>query len=607
MPPSRPWPPMNDLVQRLARLGRTAVHLRPEQVALWPVNQLRRRLLGVEGAVQRAPLRVLGRLLGEPSEPVLRALADTTRAMLPMDAEAAERARCLARGRVEHLGVADDLGWPPDWGRLRHGLLWAYHVNYLEELPWLAMLAAREGDGALLRVLQAWTDGCPPGARPGWEPYPTALRLLSLARAASLLPPGAARTQVLEAVAAQSVWLLERLEVHVGANHLLANLLALSLAAAVLPRHPVLRLAGPPMWRWLAAEADAQVLPDGGHYERSPMYHAWVTATLCEAATVLGHAGRAPGRLAAAAVRAVRFQETLRHPGGALPYFNDAAGREPHAPAFARAFAASRLAPGTPLAWPGRLVRLQPTGLVVLRAPERHLVMDCGPIGPDHQPGHAHADALSFELSAGAHRVVVNAGVRGYADDPLRAWSRSTAAHSTVQIGDADQIELWAAFRVGRRAAARVVEAGEGDGAVHVTGEVRWPTLPGEPVHRRRVVLGDGGDVLVLDTVHGAAGLPVTSRLHLHPDVHAAIVEPGCARLVLPGGAALLLTAAGATLALERAPWFPDFGVTREGWVAVLRASGDGVAHIAAGIAAGARVGPTAGGASLGPLDARWP
>lgn len=606
------------LFDRAARIGRTAVHLRPLQAALWPVNSVRRRLAPLEGAILAGPLRLLGRLAGEPSGAALSALAETTAAMLPLDEAAATRARGLAAGRVEHLGVADDVGWPPDWGRLDHGLLWAYHLNYLEELPWLAQLAATDDGvlGDLERLLAAWRDGCPPGTRPGWEPYPVSLRLLSMARAAGVLHgagrlEGPVRRLLLEAIAAQSVWLLDRLELHISANHLLANVAALSIAAAILPRHPVLRVAGPHLHRWLATLADEQVLPDGGHYERSPMYHAWVTATLCEAAMVVGPGSPFRGRLAAAAVRATRFQETIRHPGGALPYFNDATGHEPHAPDFARAFATARLAPGTPLAWPGRLARLLPTGLIVLRAPDRHLVLDCGPIGPDHQPGHAHADALSFELSAGDQRVVVNAGVRGYADDPLRAWCRSTAAHSTVAIGDADQIELWASFRVGRRAVARLLGADEREGVVEVTGEVRWPTLPGEPVHRRRILLGGGGELLLLDTVTGAGGLPVVSRLHLHPDVPAR-QDQGAVRLALRGGD-LLLTAVGATVRLEPAPWFPNFGETREGMVVVLVAEGARAAggeeqvRIAVGLSAAGGVRHTANGASLGALEALWP
>jgi uncharacterized heparinase superfamily protein len=39
--------------------------------------------------------------------------------------------------------------------------------------------------------------------------------------------------------------------------------------------------------------------------------------------------------------------------------------------------------------------------------PGNRLIVDCGPVGPEYQPGHSHCDTLSFELSLGGKRVVV--------------------------------------------------------------------------------------------------------------------------------------------------------------------------------------------------------
>ena len=79
------------------------------------------------------------------------------------------------------------------------------------------------------------------------------------------------------------------------------------------------------------------------------------------------------------------------------------------------------------------------------------------PIGPDYQPGHAHGDLLSFELSFAGRRVVTDSGVHGYDGDPLRAWCRSTHAHNTVEIDGQSQCEFWSVFRVARRARPRDV------------------------------------------------------------------------------------------------------------------------------------------------------
>ena len=76
--------------------------------------------------------------------------------------------------------------------------------------------------------------------------------------------------------------------------------------------------------------------------------------------------------------------------------------------------------------------------------------MDVGEIGPDYQPGHAHADFLAIELSLDGARFIVDGGVKEYAEGPDRAWSRSVQAHSTVFVEGEEPLELWGAFRVGQ-------------------------------------------------------------------------------------------------------------------------------------------------------------
>ena len=100
---------------------------------------------------------------------------------------------------------------------------------------------------------------------------------------------------------------------------------------------------------------------------------------------------------------------------------------------------------------------LRDAGYYGARGSGHYVVCDAAPIGPDYQPGHAHGDLLSFELSLAGRRVIVDAGVHGYDGDPLRAWCRSTRAHNTVEIDGEDQCEFWGTFRVARRARPRDV------------------------------------------------------------------------------------------------------------------------------------------------------
>ena len=80
---------------------------------------------------------------------------------------------------------------------------------------------------------------------------------------------------------------------------------------------------------------------------------------------------------------------------------------------------------------------------------------DTGAIGPDYQPGHAHADTLTYELYYKGRKVVTDVGTSEYRGK-RRAFERSTAAHNVVEVGGRNSSEVWSSHRVGAR--ARIVE-----------------------------------------------------------------------------------------------------------------------------------------------------
>jgi hypothetical protein len=63
-----------------------------------------------------------------------------------------------------------------------------------------------------------------------------------------------------------------------------------------------------------------------------------------------------------------------------------------------------------------------------------YLLFDCGPHGTNNC-GHAHADALSFELAAQGKTLLVDPGTYTYTGSKeLRDWFRSSAAHNTLTV-----------------------------------------------------------------------------------------------------------------------------------------------------------------------------
>ena len=69
-------------------------------------------------------------------------------------------------------------------------------------------------------------------------------------------------------------------------------------------------------------------------------------------------------------------------------------------------------------------------------AHSNYLFFDCGPHGTDNC-GHAHADALSFELAANGHTLLIDPGTYTYTGSrEMRDWFRSSAAHNTLTLDE---------------------------------------------------------------------------------------------------------------------------------------------------------------------------
>ncbi len=397
-----------------------------------------------------------------------------------------ERAACMiGETTFRFLGIERSLTASTDWNRSDWPKLWLYNAHYFDDLAASDAQVRTHWHDALIK---RWVAENAPGFGNGWEPYPISLRMVNWVKWA--LAGNALDDVVRLNLAMQARFLRKRLEIHLLGNHLWANAKALIFAGAFFDGDEAAA------WRakglaLLGRELDEQVLPDGGHFERSPMYHSIALEDVldlvqlaCVYPGLFPHAVLARWREVAA--RMLRWLKVMSHPDGEIAFFNDAA--LDIAPNFANLASYARsldienaddaLADIEPLADSG-YVRLQ-SGLAVV-------IADVAPIGPDYLPGHAHADTLSFELSLGLHRVLVNGGTSTYEAGTERQRQRGTAMHNTVVVDDSDSSEVWSRFRVARRARPFDVKWGQ-------QGDVLWVEaahdgyrrLTGKVVHRRR-------------------------------------------------------------------------------------------------------------------------
>lgn len=493
--------------------ARTLRHLKAEQLAFLPVRRIQARL----------PLPRTGP--EAPVDPARAALlAAEVVAWGPGDADARlERANDVCESVFRFLNHTEALPEQPEWTARRVGHLWSYHLHYFAYAVDLAWAWRLTGDAAYAHrfgtLARGWIDATEGGRGDGWEPYALATRAIHWTEALLLFGDGVdgeTRDRIGRSLWRQLAVLERRLERHLLANHLQRDLQALAVGGLLFGGRDAAR------WRTRGArglwrELHEQVLPDGGHFERSPMYHAVALDDYLRAAALLRAGGEAvPGAAEERLRRMTRAFGVLCRPDGALHLFNDAAQGDAPERAELDALARRVLGEGVPV--PEGALELRETGYFGWAQPGggTRLLVDCGIPGPAYQPGHAHCDVLSYELDLGGRPVVVDAGVSGYDGDPFREYARSTRAHNTVSVAGREQSEVWGTFRVGGRAAPEdpVLRADAG-GAVFSGGCRPWHDP--RTLHRRTLQV-DAGALSVTDCVKGSGGAALESYLHLHPD-----------------------------------------------------------------------------------------
>ena len=484
----------------LAVLGRTVVHLRPEQVAY-------RARLRIQGAGLRHFPQAGRRVLSGPAP---SAAAGWPEAFRPVDALILGRWPVLPElqaGKIRLLGQVRELGDASGWDYTDAPRLWRFHLHYWDWAWGLAADPDRLAARALFaRLWRSWQASAGFGRGDAWHPYPAALRAWSwcglhhdLAAGSDLEPDFVAE------LAAHAGFLRRHLEYDVGGNHLIKGLKALVGLAVFFADERLLRLATGRLTRQLTT----QILADGGHYERAPAYHCQVLADLIDVADLLRAGGTPPaGEITAAVDRMRDWLGAVLTPDGDVPLLNDGY------PVDRELLAA--LQPGPDPVSPTNPVLVLPeTGLVRALAGGWHLLADVGPPCPPSLPAHAHADTFGFLLHVDKVPLLVDGGTSTYEPGPVRQHERSTAGHSTVQVDRADSTEVWGVFRAGRR--ARVSGLAVHADAARVTCEAvhdGFRGLRGRPLHHRRWSL-TSGELRVEDTVTGQGRDEIVIRWQL--------------------------------------------------------------------------------------------
>jgi len=381
-----------------------------------------------------------------------------------------------------------------NWNEASNDRLWNYNMQYCDFLRQNNLKIETRAGVLLLLYEKLWCGEINP------EPYPASLRIMNVIRFLSTHPEE--QIAIRKYLHAEVHYLSKNLEYHLLGNHLLENAFALMMGGYFFDKLKWIEIGHHLVQR----EMEEQILPDGAHFELSPMYHQIILFRVLEAIYYLPNDDSLRQILIDKAEKMIAWLSNMTFQNGSVPHFNDStediAYTTKELMQIAREIGISAK----------ENLDLKDSGYRKFDFDGFEMVMDVYGIGPKYQPGHAHADTFTFFLSYNGVPIIVEPGISTYNIGLKRDWERSTAAHNTVSINGQNSSETWSGFRVGRRARVKINEEDQFLlGACH-DGYSRL----GMTIHRRFSALSS--QITIEDYLEGwRPKIEAISYLHFHP------------------------------------------------------------------------------------------
>ncbi len=396
------------------------------------------------------------------------------------------------------LNQAKDFSAEIDWNFMEYGMLWNYNLQYFDFLNQPEVETEEK-----LEPMRDFMDR-KDRIRYADDPYPVSLRCLNWIK---FLTGNNISDAPIERILYRDCYLLlDHLEYHLLGNHLWENGCALLAGGIYFDDSTLLKKAR----QILERQLPEQVLSDGGHFERSPMYHQLLLYRLLDCYNMLSAYPENDESLEEliknTAAEMLAWLAGVTFKDGTIPHVNDATkGIAPTTEQL------NDYAQKLGIKKEGTI--LGESGYRMIRASGYELFVDVGDVGPDYIPGHAHSDTFSFLLNKAGKPIIVDTGLSTYEEGERRMKERSTSAHNTVMINGEEQTEAWKAFRVGRR--AHIIEREETENRITAAHD---GYAHRGIIHRRSFHSTDDA-IEIKDQIESDEEINSTAYIHFHPAV----------------------------------------------------------------------------------------
>ena len=357
--------------------------------------------------------------------------------------------------KVTFLHSSRNFSWNEDWNFKDKSALWNFNLHYFEFLFPLLYAYKETGNACYLEksktCIQSWVVMNPKNKKgAGWSSYTIALRLtnwLSYYEYIKNELDESFKKTMLDSMFEQYRHLSLHVEKDLLGNHYFENLKALLLCSIFfkddLMFHKVLKE--------YKKECQEQILGDGMHFELSPMYHKIIFEDVVRVAITLRESGHKDNEIESYIQPMLNVAWSLEEGLERIPLFNDSGNN------VAKSLNSLVNVCETYFGLkPVYISQMKESGFYIFKFGQWKAIVDAGQPGPSYIPGHAHCDAMSFELFKNGKPVIVNCGTYGYQCEE-RGFFRSTAAHNTVMIDGIEQSQCWAAFRLAKKSSLSIL------------------------------------------------------------------------------------------------------------------------------------------------------